>query len=62
MWFSSNRPCLRTLELEGADPGIYRAAFKAISSPYFDPHCFRDALVQLGERIRTKPEQFYAWA
>lgn len=41
---------------------IYRDAFAAASLPYFNPHCFRDALVQLGERICTTPEQFKAWS
>ena len=41
---------------------IYRDAFEAAGLPYFNPHCFRDALVQLGERICTTPEQFKAWS
>ena len=41
---------------------IYREAFAAADLPYFNPHCFRDALVQLGERICTTPEQFKAWS
>lgn len=41
---------------------IYRDAFAAAGLPYFNPHCFRDALVQLGERICTTPEQFKAWS
>lgn len=41
---------------------IYREAFAAAGLPYFNPHCFRDALVQLGERICTTPEQFKAWS
>lgn len=41
---------------------IYREAFAAARLPYFNPHCFRDALVQLGERICTTPEQFKAWS
>lgn len=41
---------------------IYRDAFAAADLPYFNPHCFRDALVQLGERICTTPEQFKAWS
>ena len=41
---------------------IYREAFEAAGLPYFNPHCFRDALVQLGERICTTPEQFKAWS
>ena len=41
---------------------IYRDAFTAAGLPYFNPHCFRDALVQLGERICTTPEHFKAWS
>jgi integrase len=41
---------------------IYRQAFEAAGLPYFNPHCFRDALVQLGERRCTTPEQFKAWS
>ncbi|WP_206520188.1 hypothetical protein [Altererythrobacter sp. BO-6] len=41
---------------------IYRDAFTAAGLPYFNPHCFRDALVQLGERLCTTPEQFKAWS
>ncbi|MEM6827111.1 MAG: site-specific integrase [Pseudomonadota bacterium] len=41
---------------------IYRKAFEAAGLPYFNPHCFDDALVQLGERICTTPEQFKAWS
>ncbi|WPZ04242.1 tyrosine-type recombinase/integrase [Blastomonas marina] len=41
---------------------IYKAAFSAAGLPYFNPHCFRDTLVQLGERICTTPEQFKAWS
>jgi len=41
---------------------IYKDAFTAAGLPYFNPHCFRDALVQLGERICTTPEQFKAWS
>lgn len=41
---------------------IYKDAFKAAGLPYFNPHCFRDVLVQLGERICTTPEQFKAWS
>lgn len=46
----------------GSIRAIYREAFAAAGLPYFNPHCFRDALVQLGERICTTPEQFKAWS
>ena len=41
---------------------IYKDAFEAAGLPYFNPHCFRDALVQLGQRNCTTPEQFKAWS
>jgi hypothetical protein len=41
---------------------IYKQAFAAAGLPYFNPHCFRDALVQLGERLCTTPEEFKAWS
>lgn len=41
---------------------IYKDAFTAAGLPYFNPHCFRDTLVQLGERICTTPEEFKAWS
>ncbi|MGI8611929.1 MAG: tyrosine-type recombinase/integrase [Sphingomicrobium sp.] len=41
---------------------IFRAAFAAAGLPYFNPHSFRDTLVQLGERTCTTPETFKAWS
>lgn len=41
---------------------IFRNAFTAADLPYFNPHSFRDTLVQLGERVCTTPEQFKAWS
>ena len=41
---------------------IYRDAFEAAGLPYFNPHSFRDTLVQLGERLCTTPEAFKAWS
>ena len=41
---------------------IYREAFTAAGLPYFNPHCLRDTLVQLGERLCRSPEQFKAWS
>lgn len=48
----------------GAGPirRIFRDAFEAADLPYFNPHSFRDTLVQLGERICTTPEAFKAWS
>lgn len=41
---------------------IYRRAFEAAGLRYYNPHCFRDALTQLGERVCTTPEEFKAWS
>lgn len=41
---------------------IYRDAFAAAGLPYSNPHCFRDTLVQLGERLCRSPEEFKAWS
>ncbi|MEM7701608.1 MAG: tyrosine-type recombinase/integrase [Pseudomonadota bacterium] len=41
---------------------IYKQAFAAAGLPYYNPHCFRDMLVRLGERRCTTPEQFKAWS
>lgn len=41
---------------------IFRDAFAAAGLPYYNPHSFRNTLVQLGERLCTSPEQFKAWS
>lgn len=41
---------------------IFRDSFTAARLPYFNPHSFRDTLVQLGERTCTTPESFKAWS
>lgn len=41
---------------------IFQSAFTAAGLPYFNPHSFRDTLVQLGEQVCTTPEQFKAWS
>ncbi len=46
----------------GAVRNIYKDVFHAAGLPYFNPHCFRDVLVRLGERICTTPEEFKAWS
>lgn len=48
----------------GAGPirKVFREAFEAAGLPYFNPHSFRDALVQLGERACRTPEEFKAWS
>ena len=49
---------------QGAGPirTIFQNAFAAAGLPYFNPHSFRDTLVQLGEQVCTTPEQFKAWS
>ena len=48
----------------GAGPirDIFRKSFEAAGLPYFNPHSFRDTLVQLGERVCTTVEEFKAWS
>jgi len=42
--------------------GIFRDAFVRAGLPYFNPHSFRNTLVQLGQEICKTPEQFKAWS
>src|SRR5262249_44524237 len=41
---------------------IFRDAFARAGLPYFNPHSFRDTLVQLGERMCPTIEHFKAWS
>ena len=41
---------------------IFRAGFTAAGLPYFNPHSFRDTLVQHGEKICPNIEAFKAWS
>jgi len=41
---------------------IFREAFVRASLPYFNPHSFRNTLVQLGLKVCKTPEQFKAWS
>ena len=41
---------------------IFREAFTAAGLPYFNPHSFRNTLVQLGLRDCTTVETFKAWS
>jgi integrase len=41
---------------------IFREAFVRAGLPYFNPHSFRNTLVQLGEVACKTPEQFKAWS
>jgi integrase len=41
---------------------IFREAFVSAGLPYFNPHSFRNTLVQLGQDVCRTPEQFKAWS
>jgi hypothetical protein len=41
---------------------IFREAFTCAGLPYFNPHSFRNTLVQLGQEVCRTPEQFKAWS
>ncbi len=41
---------------------IFREACASAGVPYFNPHSFRNTLVQLGEKLCNSPEQFKAWS
>ncbi len=41
---------------------IFKAAFPAAGLPYYNPHSFRNTLVQLAEKYCHTPEQFKAWS
>lgn len=41
---------------------IFRGAFLAAGLPYFNPHSFRNTLVQLGQTLCRDAEQFKAWS
>lgn len=41
---------------------IFRQAFTGAGLPYFNPHSFRDTLVQLGKQRCRTPEEFEAWS
>jgi integrase len=58
-------PCgLRRENWKSAGPirEIFKAAFEEAGLPYFNPHSFRNTLVQLGERTCTTDETFKAWS
>ena len=42
--------------------GIFRDAFLRDGLPYFNPHSFRNTLVQLGQDLCKSPEEFKAWS
>lgn len=41
---------------------IFQEAFVSAGLPYFNPHSFRNTLVQLGQEVCKTPEQFKAWS
>ena len=41
---------------------IFRDAFMLARLTYFNPHSFRKALAQLGERVCRTPEELKAWS
>lgn len=41
---------------------IFQEAFAGAGLPYFNPHSFRNTLVQLGQDVCKTPEQFKAWS
>jgi len=41
---------------------IFREAFISAGLPYFNPHSFRNTLVQLGQDVCKSPEEFKAWS
>ena len=41
---------------------IFKEAFEAAGLPYFNPHSFRNTLVQLGSEACTTAEEFKAWS
>ena len=41
---------------------IFREAFIDADLPYFNPHSFRNTLVQLGEKVCQTPEALKAWS
>ena len=41
---------------------IFQDAFKAAGLPYFNPHSFRNTLVQIGQTLCLDAEQFKAWS
>lgn len=41
---------------------IFKSAFKNAGLPYFNPHSFRNTLVNLAEKYCKTPEEFKAWS
>ena len=41
---------------------IFKEAFQRAGLPYFNPHSFRNTLVQLAYELKLNAEQFKAWS
>ncbi|MEX0943205.1 MAG: site-specific integrase [Pseudomonadales bacterium] len=41
---------------------IFAESFELAGLPYFNPHSFRNTLVQLGQTVCQSPEEFKAWS
>jgi integrase len=41
---------------------IFKKAFEAAGVKYFNPHSFRNTIVQFGEKVCKNPEEFKAWS
>jgi integrase/recombinase XerD len=41
---------------------IFKEAFRRVGLPYFNPHSFRNTLVQLAYDLKLDAEQFKAWS
>ena len=41
---------------------IFQQGFARAGLPYFNPHSFRDTLVQLGKKVCRTPGEFEAWS
>lgn len=41
---------------------IFKTAFNRAGLPYYNPHSFRNTIVNLGEKLCQNPEQFKAWS
>jgi hypothetical protein len=41
---------------------IFKEAFRWVGLPYFNPHSFRNTLVQLAYELKLNAEQFKAWS
>ena len=49
---------------KNADPirKIFKQAFLNANLPYYNPHCFRNTLSVLGQKVCQSPEEYKAWS